>query len=327
VKTHAAFLELFNNRLNEYRAELEGRKPAGLYDSESYFLSLGGKRLRPVLALIACDLFGKDPRLALPSALAVELFHNFSLIHDDILDQAPLRRNQPTVHVKWNTSTAILSGDAILVKAFRALESHKPVEFRKLSTLLYRTAILVCEGQQLDMEFEQLKKVSVQDYIGMITGKTAVLLGCSLQMGAVSAAAGRSAQERLYEFGRLIGIAFQLSDDLLDAYADTTDFGKKKGGDILCNKKTFLMLKARELAKPAQLEELDRLMALGEDHEKEKLDGVLAIFDRLKVKDHCRKEADKRTRAAISCLGRLRAEPEKIENLKQLAYELLAREV
>jgi geranylgeranyl diphosphate synthase, type II len=328
VKSYESLLVLFNGRLDAYVGEIEKWEPRSLYQPQAYFISLGGKRLRPLLALIGCDLFGQPPHTALPSALAVELFHNFSLIHDDILDQAPVRRGQSTVHTKWNESTAILTGDALLVQSLRCLEEHKPPQYRKLATLLCRTAMHVCEGQQLDMSFETAEDVSVKEYIAMITGKTAVLLGCSLQMGAISAGAGRVAQEWLFEAGKKLGIAFQLTDDLLDAYAEEdSGFGKQKGGDILANKKTFLLLKARELAKPRQLDELTRLMKLEAGNESEKLNGVLSIFDQLRVREFCQKEADKYTVGAIAAFGKVKADNEKIENLKQLAYDLLSRKL
>lgn len=253
MSAYEKHLQLFNSHLEDYKTEVNLRSPRELYEPEHYILSLGGKRLRPLLALISCDLFGKAPQHALNSALCVELFHNFSLIHDDILDEAPLRRNQPTVHTKWNTNIAILSGDVMLVKAFEVLKNYESKEFSQLFSLFAKTSIEVCEGQQLDMNFENMDSVTVDDYIQMITKKTAVLLGCSLQMGAINAGVTQTDQDHIYEFGKHLGIAFQLLDDLLDAYAtDEKSFGKQIGGDIIANKKTFLVLKALELANVEQ---------------------------------------------------------------------------
>jgi geranylgeranyl diphosphate synthase type II len=327
VKEYNALLELFVAHLENYRAGLSGQNPKELYAPEDYILSLGGKRLRPLLALIACDLFDKDPKLALNSALAVELFHNFSLIHDDILDAAPVRRNQETVHVKWNSNIAILSGDVMLVKSFRILENYGFKEFKKLSALFSKTAIEVCEGQQLDMNFESATAVTVSNYLDMITCKTAVLLGCSLNMGAINAYAGDADQNYVYEFGKHLGIAFQLLDDLLDAFAeDAGQFGKQPGGDIIANKKTFLLLKAMELANDKQQKELAKLLKLKEKDNDKKVSGVIALYNALNIKSICRQEADKHTTLAIDYLRRINAAEDKKKRLETFALELLNRQ-
>lgn len=326
MKEYASFLKLFSDHLDEYVSGLSQKKPKELYDPESYILGLGGKRVRPLLALIACDLFDKKPERALDAALAVELFHNFSLVHDDILDAAPLRRNKPTVHVKWNNNIAILSGDAILVKAFQSLESYDAAVFKSLVILFNTTAVEVCEGQQLDMNFEQAAHIPVSEYINMITLKTAVLLGCSLQMGAIVAGASVENQLSLYEFGKHLGISFQLLDDLLDAFAeDTEKFGKQAGGDILANKKTFLLLKAMELAGPGQQKEIRRLMAPG--NPEEKIKNMISVYSDLHIKDLAREEADRHTRLAIDYLEKVEASPEKKNKLKRFALELLSRQI
>ena len=312
--------------LEKHTASLIKKHPAELYEPEAYMLSLGGKRVRPLLALIACDLFNADPEKALDVALAVELFHNFSLVHDDILDAAPLRRGKATVHVKWNHTIAILSGDVMLVKAFQCLESYEATTFKNLNSLFNKTAIEVCEGQQLDMNFEKQEVVSVNDYLHMISLKTAVLLGCSLKMGALTAGAEEKDQEYLYEFGKHLGISFQLLDDLLDAFAlDTEKFGKQTGGDILANKKTFLLLKTIELANPSQQNEISKLISLTDPEQKIK--GMLALYTQLNIKEICEEEADKHTRIAIECLEKISAPPLKTENLKRFALELLNRQV
>lgn len=326
MKEYKAFLQLFSDHLEKYISGLAQKSPKELYDPEGYILSLGGKRIRPLLAVIASDLFDRAPGEALDTALAVELFHNFSLVHDDILDAAPLRRNKATVHVKWNTNIAILSGDVILVKAFQALESYEPAAFKKLGTLFNKTAIEVCEGQQLDMSFETMDFVPVQAYLHMITLKTAVLLGCSLKMGAITAGASEENQEHLYEFGKHLGISFQLLDDLLDAFAeDAEKFGKQPGGDIIANKKTFLLLKAMELANADQLEEIKTLMGLSDTAKKVK--GMLSIYSQLNLKELCQQEADKHTQIAIDSLNKTKASSAKKENLKQFALELLNRQI
>lgn len=323
---YSSLLELFSGHLETHSARLADRSPVELYEPEAYILSLGGKRIRPLLALIACDLFEKDPALALNAALAVELFHNFSLIHDDILDAAPLRRNKPTVHVKWNSNIAILSGDVMLVKASQTLEAYEAETFKQLSSLFNKTAIEVCEGQQLDMNFESLSRVSVKDYLHMITLKTAVLLGCSLRMGAIAAGASESSQQQLYTFGMHLGISFQLLDDLLDAFAeDAGKFGKQPGGDILANKKTFLLLRAMELASSAQLKEIEQLLA--EKDPARKVKGMLGIYSDLNIKALCQEEADRHTQIAIGCLDKLETGTGKKEQLKRFALELLNRQI
>lgn len=326
MKDYEAFLKLFSAHLDTYREQLATQKPYELYAPEDYILSLGGKRLRSLLALVACDLFDKDVKLALNSALAVELFHNFSLIHDDILDSAPLRRGKETVHKKWNTNSAILSGDVMLVKSFNVLQEYGFKEFKKLSTLFGKTAVEVCEGQQMDMNFETQTEVSVENYIQMITYKTAVLLGCSLQMGAINAYASDEAQENLYQFGKHLGIAFQLMDDVLDAFADDTQkFGKQIGGDIIANKKTFLLLKALELSDTKQKKELQKLLKLKEKDAEKKVSSVLEIYSALDIKNISMKEADKHTKLALNFLEKIEAKKEKKESLKKFALELLNR--
>jgi geranylgeranyl diphosphate synthase type II len=326
VNNYQKFLQLFLAHLENYTSNLKTKLPTELYEPENYILNLGGKRLRPLLALIATDLFDKDPQLALDSALSVELFHNFSLLHDDILDAAPLRRNQPTVHTKWNTNIAILSGDVMLVKAFQVLENYTANEFKQLNSLFTKTAIEVCEGQQLDMNFETTNLVTVSNYIEMITKKTAVLLGCSLQMGGINANTSLESQTNLYEFGKHIGIAFQLLDDVLDAFATDKDkFGKQIGGDIIANKKTFLLLKAVELANERQKIQLQTIST--EKDVTKKIETTLRIFSELNVKQLCEQEADTHTQMAINCLNKINASDEKKNNLKNFAFELLTRQV
>ncbi len=328
MDTFETHLQLFNSHLETYKADVNLRSPRELYEPEHYILSLGGKRLRPLLSLISCDLFGKDPSLALNSALCVELFHNFSLIHDDILDEAPLRRNNPTVHIKWNTNIAILSGDVMLVKAFEVLKNYEAKEFSQLFSIFSKTSIEVCEGQQLDMNFENENSVTVDDYIQMITKKTAVLLGCSLQMGAVNAGASSVDQEHIYQFGKHLGIAFQLLDDTLDAYSsDEKSFGKQIGGDIIANKKTFLVLKALELANVEQAKKLNELMSKNKGDNAKKIQSVLTVFNELGVKALCEAEADKHTKIAIDHLMKVNADRTKLKALENFSLALLKRNI
>lgn len=320
-------LQQFLSHLDAYTGGLKNKKPEELYKPEKYILSLGGKRIRPILALLACDLFEKSPERALNSALCVELFHNFSLIHDDILDNAPIRRGKPTVHEKWNTNIAILSGDVMLVKAFEILQSYPAEEFKQLVALFSKTAIEVCEGQQMDMNFETQHDVSTEDYVQMITYKTAVLLGCSLQMGAINAGASQQDQNNIYEFGKHLGIAFQILDDVLDVYAeDQEKFGKQVGGDILSNKKTFLLLKCFELANEADTEAL-RMYLKPTLNPEQKIKNVMSLYDKLGVKELALNEADHHTKKSLEYLFKINASAEKKNQLQLFAIHLLNRTV
>jgi geranylgeranyl diphosphate synthase type II len=260
--------------------------PNNLYDPLRYFLVLGGKRMRPILTLMGAEVFGKKLETAIPAALSVELFHNFSLIHDDIMDEAPIRRGQETVHEKWNQNIAILSGDVLLVKAYQELAKQDSKVLPDLLNLFNKTAVEVCEGQQFDMDFESRDNVSIEEYIEMIRLKTSVLLGCALEMGAIIAEASKKDRELIYEFGQQIGIAFQIQDDILDLYADPEKFGKQVGGDVISNKKTLLLLKAFEMANEDQNEQLSSLL-----QEKDidlKISSVRYLFDTLGVREACK---------------------------------------
>ena len=318
--------QLFDAHLEHYLRGLRARQPSSLYEPQAYILSLGGKRIRPLLCLAACELSGGNPAEALQCALAIEVFHNFSLIHDDILDSAPMRRSQPTVHARFGNSVAILSGDAMLVEAFGCLRDYPDQKFRELVVLLQKTATEVCEGQQLDLEFEKREMVSADDYIAMITLKTAVLLGCSLEMGSICAGGSVHVNKSLYAFGKHLGIAFQLLDDLLDCFpAQGKNFGKRTGGDIVSNKKTFLWLKARELSNQGQRAALDELGTCGD--EEKKISSTLTLFSDLQVDRLCREEADRHTRLAIEHVSSIEAEPDKKEKLRQFAEDLLQRQI
>jgi geranylgeranyl diphosphate synthase type II len=277
MKTLKDYSVIFENLLKEY--QFPGA-PSNLYDPLNYFMNLGGKRIRPLLTLMSVELFGSKVEEAFPSALSVEFFHNFSLIHDDIMDKAPLRRNQETVHAKWNDNIAILAGDVLLVKAYQELQKQDPKHIIKLLNIFNKTAVEVCEGQQMDMDFELRSDVSVADYIEMIRLKTSVLLGGALQMGAVIANASEKDQQLIYDFGESLGIAFQIQDDILDLYGDPKKFGKQVGGDIITNKKTYLLLKAIEKQKG---NEVDSMLLIEDENLKVKtaqdLIKVLGIYE------------------------------------------------
>lgn len=325
MKNYEPLLTLFSAHLENYTKTLASKQPTELYEPENYILSLGGKRLRPLLCLVACDLFDKDPKQALNAALCVELFHNFSLIHDDILDKAPLRRGQATVHSKWDENIAILSGDVMLVKAFDALNGYDADTLKKLMTVFTETSIKVCEGQQMDMNFEKLKDVSAGEYIQMITNKTAVLLGCSLKMGGIVAGASDEQCNDLYEFGKLAGISFQLMDDLLDVYAPE-GFGKQKGGDILANKKTFLFVKALERGDRRQKEKLHYLMGLPNERASEKVKGIVTLYNEISIKNATQSEADKYTEQALDRLNKINAGDIKKKDMAEMILNLLQRQ-
>jgi len=277
VKNYTALIE------KEIRKQKLGKEPTSLYEPIRYIMSLGGKRLRPLLTLLSYSLFKKNVKDIVPYAVAVEAFHNFTLMHDDIMDKAPMRRGKPTVHKKWNMSTAILSGDVMLVKVYEMFSALEPVKFKEVTKAFNMCASQVCEGQQWDMEFEKLNKVSEAQYINMIKLKTAVLLGFSLELGAILANASDKKRKALRELGINIGIGFQLHDDLLDAYADPKKFGKQVGGDIIANKKTFLLIKALEKVSGKQKTELSQLLSSTRFNKKEKVAAVKKIYDSLNI--------------------------------------------
>lgn len=260
---------LFNGNSND--------KVKGLYEPIEYLLQIGGKRLRPCMVLAGCEGIGGNPEDALHAALAIEVFHNFSLMHDDIMDEAPLRRGEVTVHEKWNANAAILSGDAMLVQAYQYLAKSSPQHLPKLLTLFNTTAIEVCEGQQLDMEFETRTDVEIEEYMEMIRLKTSVLLAASIQMGMIIGGASEEQHLLGYEFGLEAGLAFQLQDDYLDAFGDPTKFGKQIGGDILSDKKTHLYLTCRANASSSQLAQLDKWVGKTASPQ-EKIEEVKALF-------------------------------------------------
>lgn len=301
--------------------------PPELYEPCAYMMGLGGKRLRPALLLMGCELFSEKIDHALPAAWAVELFHNFTLMHDDIMDAAPLRRGQPTVHTKWNLNTGILSGDVLLIEAYRALSELSPAEKAlSLIRVFNRVATEVCEGQQLDLNFETRQEVSLEAYLHMIELKTAVLLGGALEMGALAADAPAADARHLYHFGRLAGIAFQLQDDLLDAYGDPEKFGKQVGGDILQNKKTFLVLKTLEVAPPEDRNALTAWMQTTDGHPDTKVAAVRALFDNNQAPERLRAEKERFQNDAFAHLDAVQVPEDRKSTLRSIVQDLLDRD-
>lgn len=300
--------------------------PPDLYDPIRYILSLSGKRIRPVLVLMGAKLFGEsDLDRVLPASVAIEYFHNFSLIHDDIMDRAPLRRGKETVHQKWNDNVAILSGDALLVRAYQELGKCPNQHVPDLLTVFGRVALEVCEGQQLDMDFEQRASVSEADYIEMIRLKTSVLLGGALQMGAIMAGAPSAQQELLYQFGEAIGIAFQLQDDFLDVYGDPADFGKQSGGDILSNKKTILAIRTQSLVRGDDRKEFDVLLSSDQMAPLEKIDRMKALYLKLAVDQYAEQLKVHYMELAYSKLEQIEVDECRKDELRNLAHVLLDR--
>jgi geranylgeranyl diphosphate synthase type II len=301
------------------------QQPQELYQPIEYMLSLGGKRLRPILVLMGADVFQEEVEKAIPAALAVEMFHNFSLVHDDIMDNADIRRGQPTVHKKWNQTVAILSGDLMMIKAIDLLCKTESNNLKQLIDVFNTTAAEVCEGQQWDMNFEQMESVSEFEYINMITLKTAVLLGCALKLGAMVAGASKSDAEHLYEFGKNIGIAFQIHDDILDSFGDGNKTGKKVGGDIACNKKTILLIEALNTANPSTKDELNKWLTYTGNDVDTKIEAVLKIYESCEVLQKSEQLKEHYLQTAFSHLNQLSVEQNKTIVLRQTAMDLMER--
>lgn len=310
----------------EIKKQTYGKQPVSLYEPIKYLMALGGKRLRPLLTLLSYSLYKNDVKKILPYAVAVEAFHNFTLMHDDIMDKAPLRRGHSTVHEKWNVNTAILSGDVMLVKVYDMLLGINEVHLKRVMKAFNKCASEVCEGQQWDMEFETKTDVTEGQYIGMIKLKTAVLLGFSLELGAMLTGATERDCKALREFGTNIGIGFQLKDDLLDAYADSKKFGKQIGGDIIANKKTFLLIKAMELANPEQHQELENWISLKKFNKPEKVNGVKAIYDSLLIPKLTENKIDGYFKKGFAQLKKLNCNEKAKSRLINFTELLIARE-
>ncbi len=300
--------------------------PAKLYEPISYILDLGGKRMRPALLLMACDLFEGDLEKAMAPALAIEVFHNFTLMHDDIMDKAPLRRGKTTVHERWNANTAILSGDVMLIEGYKLIMQVEDHLLRTILTIFNETAVGVCEGQQLDMEFEVRDDVNISEYIEMIRLKTAVVLGGALKIGALVGGADMKNADLLLEFGENLGLAFQLQDDILDVYGDPEKFGKQVGGDIISNKKTYLLIKTLALANDEHKAELNKWLASTTYDASEKVNAVTSIYNAVNVRQHAETEMHNYADKAFKALDELALPAEKKEYLRNFADSLMIRE-
>lgn len=304
-----------------------GKHPDSLYEPIRYIMSIGGKRMRPLLTLLAYSLYKKDVNNSVPYAVAVEAFHNFTLLHDDIMDKAPLRRGMATVHEKWNVNTAILSGDVMLVKVYDMLLTLPSDKLKPVLAAFNKCAAEVCEGQQLDMDFEKRDRVEEKEYITMIKLKTAVLLGYALELGAILANAGLEQQKALREFGINIGIGFQLKDDLLDAYADPKKFGKQVGGDILANKKTYLLIQALEKASGKQKQELTSWLEAKKFNKKKKVEAVKSIYNDLNIPQLTEKKVNQYFNKGFASLEKVKGNTAAKERLRKFAEDLIGRQV
>jgi len=300
--------------------------PGQLYEPISYILSLGGKRMRPALLLMACELFGGDVNKAIPPALAIEVFHNFTLMHDDIMDKAPLRRGKTTVHEKWNQNVAILSGDVMLIEGYKLMMQVENHLLRQVLDIFNETAVGVCEGQQIDMEFETQQDVSIDEYINMIRLKTAVVLGGALKIGALIGSASQKDADLLSNFGIQLGIAFQLQDDILDVYGDPEKFGKQVGGDIISNKKTYLLIKALELAQGDEADELNDLLNATKFDSTQKVADVTRIYNNLDIRRYAEEAMQTYADKAFAALALINLPDSHKQYLQDFADGLLVRE-
>lgn len=303
------------------------KEPKNLYEPINYILKLGGKRLRPVLTLMTTEIFGEKAEKALNAALSVEVFHNFSLIHDDIMDDAPLRRGKVTVHEKWDLNTGILSGDAMLILAYQLFENYESETFRALAKLFSKTALEVCEGQQYDIDFETRNDVTISEYLKMIEYKTAVLVGAAMKMGAIVAKASKQDQNAIYDFGRYLGIAFQLQDDYLDAFGNPETFGKQVGGDILENKKTYLYLKTLELGSENEKTNFVEKMSSNSMADGDKVESVKTLFNTSGASEATQNAVKDYTDKAFTVLERLNISKDKKQLLRLFGEQLMNRRV
>lgn len=323
-----------NQKIVQFERKIEGAitrvlkedQPRSLFDPVNYILSLGGKRVRPLLTLLGADLFSEHAEVAVNPAIAIEIFHNFSLVHDDLMDRADVRRGHPTVHKKWDANTAILSGDAMVIEAYKYIAKvpmhHLPV----ILDLFSSTAMDICKGQQYDMDFEKRMDVTEDEYLEMIRLKTAVLIGCALKMGATVVDASPADAEALYKYGINMGLAFQLRDDLLDVYGNVETFGKKIGGDILCNKKTYLLIKALKLSNTTQRAELDKWLSACSYEPEEKIAAVKKIYDELNLKQFAENLIEKYYLASLDYLSSIHVADDRKQTLLSLSKSLMHRE-
>jgi geranylgeranyl diphosphate synthase type II len=318
----------YQNVISEEFSNLHiNKQPKNLYEPITYILSLGGKRIRPVLTLMAADIFDGDYKKAISAAKAVEMFHNFSLVHDDIMDDAPLRRGNETVHEKWNLNTGILSGDAMLILAYQYFEDYEPKIFQALAKLFSKTALEVCEGQQYDVDFETRDDVTISEYLKMIEYKTAVLLGAAMKMGAIVAQTSEENADLIYNFGLNLGIAFQLQDDYLDAFGNPETFGKQVGGDIIENKKTYLYLKAMEFSNEENKQQLLHLFSIQPQDNTDKIESVKTIFNTSGASKASQDAIANYTEKAFETLEKMHLSDDKKMILKMFGDKLMNRNV
>ncbi|MBN1182958.1 MAG: polyprenyl synthetase family protein [Bacteroidales bacterium] len=314
--------EIIEKRIKEIRFI---KQPVELYEPIEYIISLGGKKLRPAFVLLSCNMFSENIEPAILPAIGLELFHNFTLIHDDIMDKAPVRRGKPTIHVKWNENTAILSGDAMVFLANQFITFAEEKYSRKVWEIYNETALKVCEGQQLDMNFELKESLDEDEYLNMIFLKTSVLIAACLKIGAILGGAQNEDAERLYNFGKYLGLAFQLQDDLLDVYGDAEVFGKKHGGDIVCNKKTYLLVNALNTDNDKIRKELLELLHIKKYNEDEKISKVKSIYNRLEIRKNTENKINEFFEKAIDELKHVDVKKDKLDELINLANKLLIR--
>ncbi|MEI6754259.1 MAG: polyprenyl synthetase family protein [Paludibacter sp.] len=323
MKTFDEIQDIITSELDQLNWSKE---PHVLYEPIGYVLSMGGKRIRPALTLMACNLFQDDVQPAVNTALGIEVFHNFTLLHDDIMDRADVRRGRPTVHKKWNDNTAILSGDVMQIAAYQFIAQTPAAYLKPVLDLFSQTAAEICEGQQYDVDFEKREKVKAEEYLEMIRLKTAVLIGSALKCGAWIGGAGEEDAQNLYDFGINIGLAFQLKDDLLDVYGDEATFGKKIGGDILCNKKTYLLIHALELAISDTKKELNNWLNISDEKfSDKKISSVTKIYNQLGVRTICEDKMLEFYTKAVANLDKVRVSDTKKQELRNLAVKLMSR--
>lgn len=316
-------LEIVNQEIDKINWQ---REPYGLYEPIGYILSLGGKRLRPAITLMACNLYSENVMQVMKPAIGLEIFHNFTLLHDDIMDHAKKRRGKPTVHIKWNENTAILSGDVMQIESYKWVAETPEKYLKKTLDIFSKTAAEICEGQQYDMEFEDRNNVEADDYIEMIRLKTAVLIAAGCQIGALIGGASDEDAQNLYDFGLNTGLAFQLKDDLLDVYGNEETFGKKIGGDILCNKKTYLLLNAKKLSQGKILDELNYwLKNNNPTDEQTKIKSVTNIYNNLNLRKICDDKMNYYYKKAMASLENVNISDDKKDEIKNLAEVLMKR--
>ena len=327
-KTITLDISVFQEEFFNYKdSQNLNRQPENLYKPISYILRLGGKKIRPILTLMAASIFSNDYKKALPAAYAIEMFHNFTLVHDDIMDDAPLRRGKETVHEKWDLNTGILSGDAMLILAYQYFENYTADIFQKLAKLFSKTALEVCDGQQLDVDFETRNDVTIEEYIKMISLKTSVLIGAALKMGAIVCEADEKEAQKLYDFGLNLGIAFQLQDDYLDTFGNPETFGKQVGGDIIENKKTYLYLKSLELAEPEDKGLLHQLFQEKLDNNDEKINKTKTIFNKYDIPNHIKNQINNYSNKAFKVLESMQISDDAKKGLINFGKTLMTRDV